>query len=71
MTIATEMCLSTQNVISQQEVSMFHHLVLVFYLGDFIENWGVLLLYDRESKSNVRDFFAICSAALPGDCYDS
>ncbi len=50
---------------------MFDRLVLAFYVADSIENWGVFLSYDRESKSNACDFFAVCSAVLPGDYYDS
>ncbi len=49
---------------------MFDCLGLAFYSADSIENRGVLLSYDRESKSNACDFFAICSVVLPGDYYD-
>ncbi len=50
---------------------MFDRLVLTFYSVDSIENWEVFLSYNRESKLNSCDFFAICSVALPGDYYDS
>ncbi len=49
---------------------MFHCLVLTFYSVDSIENWGVFLSYNQESKSNACDFFAIYSVALLGDYYD-
>ncbi len=71
-TIATETRLSTQKVISQQEVSMFDCLVLAFYSVDSIENWKVFFLsYDWELKSNACNFFAICFVALLCDYYDS
>ncbi len=49
---------------------MFDRFVLAFYSADYIENWGVFLSFDQESKSNASDFFAICSVVLTGDYYD-
>ncbi len=49
---------------------MFDHLILTFYSEDTIENGGVFLSYNQESKSNACDSFAICSVTLPGDYYD-
>ncbi len=49
---------------------MFDRLILAFYSTDSIANWGIFFSYDRESKSNVCDFFTICSVVLPGDYYD-
>ncbi len=50
---------------------MFERLGLAGYSADSIKNCGVFLSYYRESKSNACDFFAIYSAVLPGDYYDS
>ncbi len=34
---------------------MFDFLILTFYWVNSIENWGVFLSYNRESKSNAGD----------------
>ncbi len=66
-----ERVLAPRMLLHSRRFSMFDCLVLAFYAADSIENWGVFLSYDWESKSNMCDFFAILFCDVTSDYYDS